>query len=199
VSFDASASYDPDGYITRYEWSFGDGGGAEGKIVQHRYSIWGLFKIKLTVYDNLGASAAVTKSLEVFRLFQPLNIRWQTHLDEGLFLTRYVTDIRWESNPENDRVAAITKIPLASYRIYRKKVGEADSAFRFIGEVNSQTFFFRDSNVGGVNLYVYTVTARSVAGHESPINVTLNFLIPEDNQPTRNDWIKNQGSQNQNR
>ena len=199
VSFDASASYDPDGYITRYEWSFGDGGGAEGKIVQHRYSIWGLFTIKLTVYDNLGASSVATKSLEVFRLYQPLNIRWETHLDEGLFLTRYVTDIRWESNPENDRVAAITKIPLASYRIYRKKVGEADSAYRFIGEVNSQTFFFRDSNVGGVNLYVYTVTARSVAGHESPINVTLNFLIPEDNQPTRNDRIKNQSRQNQNR
>ncbi|MCX7973672.1 MAG: PKD domain-containing protein, partial [Candidatus Aminicenantes bacterium] len=147
VTFDASASYDPDGVIVTYEWSFGDGATANGKIVKHRYSTWGVFNVKLIVYDDNGASATKTKSLEVLRLFQPLNIRWETHRDEGLFLTRYVTDIRWESNPKNDQVISITKIPLASYRVYRKLVGEDDRQFRFIGEVKANIFFFRDPNV----------------------------------------------------
>jgi len=37
VTFNGSNSYDPDGTIVSYQWDFGDGTTAEGKIVSHRF------------------------------------------------------------------------------------------------------------------------------------------------------------------
>ncbi len=56
VSFDASASKDPDGEIVAYEWDF-DGDGridAEGEIVEYTYEKEGEFEVTLTVTDNNG-------------------------------------------------------------------------------------------------------------------------------------------------
>jgi hypothetical protein len=39
VTFDGTASYDPDGTIVRYKWYFGDGETAEGPVVQHTYNL----------------------------------------------------------------------------------------------------------------------------------------------------------------
>jgi PKD repeat protein len=52
INFDASASSDSDGEITHYQWDFGDGTKAEGKITQHQYNKPGSYKIKLSVSDN---------------------------------------------------------------------------------------------------------------------------------------------------
>ena len=65
VSFDASASADSDGNITAYAWSFGDGETDEGERVDHTYAEAGTFDVTLTVTDDEGESAQVTKSVEV--------------------------------------------------------------------------------------------------------------------------------------
>ena len=52
ITFDASSSYDPDGYITKYKWDFGDGNSTTGKIVYHSYSFAGNYTVTLTVTDN---------------------------------------------------------------------------------------------------------------------------------------------------
>lgn len=54
VSFDGTASYDPDGSITAYRWAFGDGSEATGPKVSHTYTGAGLFAVTLTVEDNSG-------------------------------------------------------------------------------------------------------------------------------------------------
>ncbi len=54
VTFNASESYDPDGYIVSYVWDFGDAETGKGKIVEHIYVEDGTFTIKLTVTDNDG-------------------------------------------------------------------------------------------------------------------------------------------------
>ncbi|MGQ9470759.1 MAG: PKD domain-containing protein [Candidatus Aminicenantales bacterium] len=180
VTFDGGPSFDPDGEVVGYNWDFGDGAGASGRVVRHTYSSWGVFTVRLTVYDDRNASASTTRTLEVLRLFQPLNIRWETRLDEGLFLTRYVTDVRWDPNPKNNEVVAKSSWPIVAYRVYRKKTAEDDRAYQRIAEVKADTFFYRDSNVGGVNLYAYTVTACDNAGHESPIEgVNFIFTLPQ--------------------
>jgi len=56
ITFNASNSTDPDGTIENYEWDFGDGEIAEGKIVTHSYSSAGNYTVKLTVADNEGAA-----------------------------------------------------------------------------------------------------------------------------------------------
>jgi PKD repeat protein len=58
VSFDASASSDPDGVIVRYDWDFGDGTVQEDGPAQvsHTYTTIGTFTATVTVTDNEGAT-----------------------------------------------------------------------------------------------------------------------------------------------
>lgn len=65
VFFDASASFDPDGSIVRYEWNFGDGNTATGRFVSHTYRFSGAFTATLTVTDNRGATAATHRTISV--------------------------------------------------------------------------------------------------------------------------------------
>jgi hypothetical protein len=52
MTFNASSSSDPDGYITNYEWDFGDLQSATGRIVKHYYASPGYYPVTLTVTDN---------------------------------------------------------------------------------------------------------------------------------------------------
>lgn len=65
ITFDASASKDPDGQIVEYLWDFGDGETGQGKIVKHTYKQLGTYKVKLTVKDDKGATFFVTQDLKV--------------------------------------------------------------------------------------------------------------------------------------
>lgn len=65
VTFDASASSDPDGDPLTYLWDFGDGGMAQGKVVQHTYQKAGEYVVILAVSDPSGAQARATKLLKV--------------------------------------------------------------------------------------------------------------------------------------
>ena len=60
VTFDGTASTDPDGSIASYDWSFGDGTIAmdAGATPSHSYGSDGSFTVTLTVTDNAGASAS---------------------------------------------------------------------------------------------------------------------------------------------
>jgi PKD repeat protein len=52
VSFDASASSDPDGDALSYSWDFGDGASGSGVTTQHTYTRSGAFTATLTVSDG---------------------------------------------------------------------------------------------------------------------------------------------------
>jgi PKD repeat protein len=41
LSFNGSASFDPDGTIASYNWNFGDGSSASGMSVSHSYAVGG--------------------------------------------------------------------------------------------------------------------------------------------------------------
>lgn len=56
VFFDGSASFDPDGFIVEFQWSFGDGFAVFGsRLVSHLYSFPGNYTVTLTVRDDDGA------------------------------------------------------------------------------------------------------------------------------------------------
>jgi len=65
VSFNASASYDPDGSITSYTWDFGDSESGTGVTVSHTYNNFGTYNVQLAVSDNGGATGTVTHSITV--------------------------------------------------------------------------------------------------------------------------------------
>jgi len=54
VTFNASASYDPNGNITSYEWDFGDETTGAGNITTHTYGETGTYTVTLNVTDSDG-------------------------------------------------------------------------------------------------------------------------------------------------
>ncbi|MEN6368125.1 MAG: PKD domain-containing protein, partial [Thermotogota bacterium] len=65
VTFDASASSDPDGSIASYAWDFGDGTSATEVSPSHAYAAPGSFAVVLTVTDNGGLSRSTSRSVPV--------------------------------------------------------------------------------------------------------------------------------------
>jgi PKD repeat protein len=58
-------SYDIDGYITAWNWSFGDGGTSPEQHPIHTYAASDTYTVTLTVTDNDGATDIATKTLTV--------------------------------------------------------------------------------------------------------------------------------------
>jgi YVTN family beta-propeller protein len=60
LSFEASASADPDGEIASYAWDFGDGESelTAGPLAEHRYARPGTYRATLTLADRAGCSTA---------------------------------------------------------------------------------------------------------------------------------------------
>ncbi len=58
ISFDGSASFDPDGVISEYLWDFGDSSTANTVKATHTYIKAGKYNITLTVKDNGNKSSA---------------------------------------------------------------------------------------------------------------------------------------------
>ena len=56
ITFDGSNSSDPEGDTLTFNWDFGDGGSASGKIVSHSYSSAGSYTAILTLTDEYGAT-----------------------------------------------------------------------------------------------------------------------------------------------
>jgi len=65
IYFNASESYDLDGFIVSYFWNFGDDANATGTLVNHTYTDDGIYTVVLTVTDDDGAttSANATKTI----------------------------------------------------------------------------------------------------------------------------------------
>ena len=68
VTFNASASYDPDGSIVSYNWSFDDGNIANTTeaIITHSYASAGVYTVNLTVTDDEGATNTTSRVIKVF-------------------------------------------------------------------------------------------------------------------------------------
>jgi len=52
ISFDASASSDPDSDVLTYAWNFGDGSAGDGVSPSHSYAAAGVYNVTLTISDG---------------------------------------------------------------------------------------------------------------------------------------------------
>lgn len=64
-TFDATASADPDGSVTAWRWTFGDGGTDTGPTVAHTYAAPGGYEVTLEVTDDGGATATLVQTVQV--------------------------------------------------------------------------------------------------------------------------------------
>lgn len=65
--FNATNSYDPDGTIAYYYWSFGDGStyNTSQQVATHVYNVEGTFDVALTVWDTDGLSATSAGNVSI--------------------------------------------------------------------------------------------------------------------------------------
>ncbi|MBE0636439.1 PKD domain-containing protein [Candidatus Bipolaricaulota bacterium] len=64
ASFDATLSYNPEGEIVSYLWTFGDGGTDSGPVVDHVYEQNGVYEVVLTIFDSEGKTATTRTHIE---------------------------------------------------------------------------------------------------------------------------------------
>jgi mono/diheme cytochrome c family protein len=72
VSFDGSASYDPDGIVNQYAWNFGDGSTANGAHVINSYATAGVYTVTLTVTDSDNLTHTTFQDITVGGLMLPV-------------------------------------------------------------------------------------------------------------------------------
>jgi len=67
LTFDASGSYDRDGFIVSYQWDFGDGNitTVANPIIVHVYSVVNTYTVTLRVTDNSGGGDDIARSVTV--------------------------------------------------------------------------------------------------------------------------------------
>ena len=72
-TFDASASFDPDGTIVSWDWDFGDGGTDSGEIVNHTYAAYQDYTVILTVTDDNLPTPLVNSEQQIVGVYAPLD------------------------------------------------------------------------------------------------------------------------------
>ena len=164
VTFDATASTDSDGQIVQYEWDFDGEQTGSGPIITHTFREKGLYTIILTVYDDDGASATASGTVEVLGLEPPLNIVYEAMINRNLFTIQHVYMVTWEPNPVN----AARGANIIQYNIYRKRPDEA--AYDYVAVVGADGVLEYYDRIGTVREdFQYTVTAVDDQGRESDL------------------------------
>lgn len=99
--FNGSASYDPDGYLTAWNWDFGDGTTGNGEVTMHLYETLGLFTVTLTVIDEKGAIGVDSITVEIGTANRPPRKPLIDGPRTGLKNQEYVYSV-FSEDPEND-------------------------------------------------------------------------------------------------
>jgi lysophospholipase L1-like esterase len=104
----------------------------------------------------------------------PLNPALDTRLDTTE--TKKTSTLTWQANSEN------AAIPLKNYKVYRKRSGQADSAFALLASVSSTTLQYEDANLEILQKYVYRLTTLATNNDESDpttsVTETKKFEFP---------------------
>jgi len=100
LQFDGSESYDPDGQIYTYSWTFGDGASAQGRTVSHTYTNSGTYTVSLTVTDDKGTSDSSSTKITILKPNIPPELDLNLAISPGeltIGLTVSVNDVDGDS------------------------------------------------------------------------------------------------------
>ena len=65
ISFNATASYDSDGSIVSWSWTFGDGSSGVSTTTSHTFGTSGVYTVTLTVTDNAGLTGLTSSQITI--------------------------------------------------------------------------------------------------------------------------------------
>jgi len=160
IGFDATGSYDPDGFIMKYIWDFGDLTTGSGKTVIHKYTQSGSYTVKLTVEDNGTKQNSTTQSLiiSVAPNLPPvaiINTNGQTQVIAGVPMI-------FDGRASNDADGTIVN--------YTWDFG--DGTYKYSAYV---TKAFAETSVGTMTV---KLTVRDNMGAPTTAQVTITVLAP---------------------
>ncbi len=90
-----STSYDLDGFIANYTWSFGDGSIAYGKNVTHKYADDGVYAVVLTITDDDGTQDNISRTITVLNTPPVANFTWEPENPTDVEIV-YFTDLSYD-------------------------------------------------------------------------------------------------------
>jgi PKD repeat protein len=165
LTFNGANSYDPDGSIVNYNWSFGDGTFSSEKSPIHNYRKPGLFLVRLSVEDDEGLITSDTAYIRVFNrapiiaaqapskltVFQAAQFNG-TATDEDGFITLYEWDF------DGDGI----------FDWYAKTTGKTNYVFSKVGTYTVR-FKVTDDN-GETNITEFSVVVEPIPNNAPVAN-----------------------------
>jgi hypothetical protein len=158
VSFNGSASSDPDGTIISYSWDFGDGAAASGSATSHVYSTPGTYTARLTVTDNQGASGSQTVSIQVSA--SAPTVPSAPSALSATATARSQINLTWTDNSSNEN----------GFKIERC-AGATCGNFKQIATVGANAANYSNSGLKRNTTYRYRIRAYNSAGNSAYSNV----------------------------
>ena len=166
VSFDGSRSTTPNGSITSWAWSFGDGAFGTGPLLTHLYTNPGTYAASLTVTDSTGASSVATTSI-VANPSPPAAPSGLTASQSG-----FLVQLTWQDNSSNETVFYIERC---------QGVGCTDFG-SFIATQWPNVPSYTDYSAVTGQSYRYRVRAYNSGGYSAYSNIA-SILVGAANQP----------------
>ena len=161
VSFDGSASTDPDGTVTSWAWSFGDGASGTGAQTMHVYSTPGTYAAALTVTDNGGASGTATRTVVVTASLPPTA---PTNLT-ATALSRSSIGLRWTNRAISQTEVRVERCTGLGCKAFVQVATLAGTATTFtntgLARATTYTYRVRAKNAAGLSPYSNTAAART--------------------------------------
>ena len=155
MTFDGSGSTDPDGTVSSWAWSFGDGTSGTGPATTHLYSTPGTYTASLTVTDDRGASGTTTRSIVV----NPLALPPPSGLTATV-LTRRSIGLQWTNGS-----TAQTEVRIERCR------GLSCTNFSQVAAVAGTATTFIDTGLALRTTYRYRVRAHGAFGDSPYSNI----------------------------
>ncbi len=161
VTFDASASYDPDGRILTYSWDFGDGGTGSGMAVTHAYFAMGAYTVRVNVTDNEGTPSSYSQKITVTagEPSAPTSLQVNSGTDR--------ITLTWSAPLWNGGSSVIR------YRIYR---GLSSSSLTLIAEIQAATTY-TDRTALPWETYYYQISGLNEAGVEGELSAVASAQL----------------------
>jgi PKD repeat protein len=161
VNFNASGSSDPDGSISNYAWSFGDGGTSSGAsaTASHTYSAVGTYTAKVTVTDNRGSTGSATVTITA--MTDPNIIAAPSNLTGSA--GRGSASLTWKDNSNNETGFHIERAVSGSsnYAVVGNVGANATSYSESVAKGNySYRVQAYDTSTGRTSAYSNVVTVR---------------------------------------
>jgi len=155
VNFNSAGSADPDGSITSYAWTFGDGGIGSGATTSHTYQNPGNYTAVLTVTDNQGATG--TASVAISATTNPNVINAPSSLT-GRGAKGSAT-LSWHDNSNNESGFYVERAPSGSSNFARVGTTAANAA-SFKDTVSRGNYVYRVQafNASTTSVYSNSVT-----------------------------------------